>query len=290
MARIKSDERFKDAGLMWIDQGGALLPIQPRSKRLVAGYGPYRKSITERLEILEWWSGRQSYPNMAVLGGPDHGGIFILDFDLISVYDQWKQSANGLQNTYHEFTPNNGRHVFFRVGLGWPVGVDLVKGVELKTVCIVAPSIHPNGGEYQAINPGSEIISLDDWRSPLFSLSVSGRIDLQQWEKGRDVLPNMESSLVGRVKTEWEILTYFGKFLPDVGLKGRGRWRSGRCPLPDHEDKHPSFAVNIDTGFWVCHGCQRKGDVINLHMYLYGLTLREALFDLLDGGWRRCKR
>ncbi len=43
----------------------------------------------------------------------------------------------------------------------------------------------------------------------------------------------------------------------------------GRCPLPDHEDRTPSFYcyANEHAGFydsWWCFGCSRGGDVIDL--------------------------
>jgi DNA primase len=43
-----------------------------------------------------------------------------------------------------------------------------------------------------------------------------------------------------------------------------GKERVGRCPLPDHEDKTPSFTVNPEKDLWWCHGCLRGGDVITL--------------------------
>ena len=43
-----------------------------------------------------------------------------------------------------------------------------------------------------------------------------------------------------------------------------------RCPLPDHEDKTPSFTVNPEKNVWFCHGCVRGGDVIELARYAWG--------------------
>lgn len=41
------------------------------------------------------------------------------------------------------------------------------------------------------------------------------------------------------------------------------RW-TARCPLPDHEDKTPSFVVYPANGGWWCFGCNRGGDVVRL--------------------------
>lgn len=37
-----------------------------------------------------------------------------------------------------------------------------------------------------------------------------------------------------------------------------------RCPFPDHQDEHPSFTVDLQTGRFICFGCGRKGTVAEL--------------------------
>lgn len=48
-------------------------------------------------------------------------------------------------------------------------------------------------------------------------------------------------------------------------LGGRA-WFTGRCPLPDHEDRTPSFYV-YPPGRWWCYGCSRGGDVVDLEYH-----------------------
>ena len=47
---------------------------------------------------------------------------------------------------------------------------------------------------------------------------------------------------------------------------GAKAWFTGRCPLPDHEDRTPSFFVYPGEvgGRWWCYGCNRGGDVVDL--------------------------
>lgn len=61
-------------------------------------------------------------------------------------------------------------------------------------------------------------------------------------------------------------------------LWGRA-WFIGRCPLPTHEDKDPSFYIYPDG--WHCYGCGRGGDVIDLEFHCgnYG-ELWEAMVSL----------
>jgi DNA primase len=48
------------------------------------------------------------------------------------------------------------------------------------------------------------------------------------------------------------------------GLRRVGKEWVGRCPLPEHEDRSPSFTVNREKNVWFCHGCLRGGDVVEL--------------------------
>ncbi len=59
-----------------------------------------------------------------------------------------------------------------------------------------------------------------------------------------------------------------------------GRW-AGCCPLPDHDDRSPSFTVYPKTDSWYCYGCCREGDVLDLHQLAGGFSEKwEALIDL----------
>jgi hypothetical protein len=61
---------------------------------------------------------------------------------------------------------------------------------------------------------------------------------------------------------------------------GGKAWFTGRCPLPDHEDKTPSFYIYPPGRYW-CYGCGRGGDVIDLEFLCgdYG-ELWEAMISL----------
>jgi hypothetical protein len=48
------------------------------------------------------------------------------------------------------------------------------------------------------------------------------------------------------------------------------RWEA-RCPLPDHEDRTPSFVVYPGDRGWFCYGCDRGGDVITLARLAWGI-------------------
>jgi len=50
-----------------------------------------------------------------------------------------------------------------------------------------------------------------------------------------------------------------------------------RCPLPDHEDEHPSARVFPDSDVVHCFACGFHGDIIDLHMRIYECNILEAL-------------
>jgi DNA primase len=65
-------------------------------------------------------------------------------------------------------------------------------------------------------------------------------------------------------------------------LAGPGKMRKvgaewvTNCPLPDHEDRSPSFAVNPEKNVWFCYGCLRGGDVVELARFAWGYEKHQA--------------
>jgi DNA primase len=52
----------------------------------------------------------------------------------------------------------------------------------------------------------------------------------------------------------------------DLKPLGGRAWFDGRCPLPDHEDRTPSFYIYPPDRFY-CYGCDRGGDVVDLEFF-----------------------
>ena len=87
-------------------------------------------------------------------------------------------------------------------------------------------------------------------------------------------------------------------------LKKSGGVLIGRCPLPDHEDKTPSFTVwpgGERPGSWWCFGCSRGSDVFDLYLYaekcsepweaLVGLSLKYGVeLPSRSETWKRWQR
>lgn len=82
------------------------------------------------------------------------------------------------------------------------------------------------------------------------------------------------------------------RLLAKVGITLEERDKRGRewwicCPLPDHDDKTPSFAI-VDWpgtehhGLWRCYGCHQGGGPITLLRLMLGYGSREARAALAD--------
>ena len=51
---------------------------------------------------------------------------------------------------------------------------------------------------------------------------------------------------------------------------------SRRCPLPNHEDRSPSFVIYPETQSFFCFGCLHGGDVVELYRVAKGYDERDA--------------
>lgn len=63
-------------------------------------------------------------------------------------------------------------------------------------------------------------------------------------------------------------LPRFIEEMAQVRLEPRGRNLVGRCPLPGHDDRSPSFTVYPDGRGWWCFGCGKGGDVFSFSMFM----------------------
>jgi hypothetical protein len=59
-------------------------------------------------------------------------------------------------------------------------------------------------------------------------------------------------------------------------LRRVGKEWVGRCPLPNHEDRSPSFTANPEKNLFFCHGCLQGGDVVELARLAWGYDQRDA--------------
>lgn len=76
--------------------------------------------------------------------------------------------------------------------------------------------------------------------------------------------------------TPGEISTYYAARVPNL-KPARGKKRRGPCPI--HGGTDSNFAVDVETGLWICFSqCgNRGGDILTLEQALTGADFRSAL-------------
>ncbi len=80
---------------------------------------------------------------------------------------------------------------------------------------------------------------------------------------------------ISQIRDAANIVEVIGQY---VQLKKAGKNWKGLCPF--HGEKTPSFNVQPDKGFFMCFGCQKKGDIFNFVMELEGKSFVEAVEQL----------
>ncbi len=84
------------------------------------------------------------------------------------------------------------------------------------------------------------------------------------------------SRIIEAAKENVEVIQLADLLCGPGGMRRLGEEWVARCPLPDHEDRTPSFAVSPGKGLWFCHGCVRGGDVVELARFAFGFEKSEA--------------
>lgn len=252
-----------DAALWWLDFGVDLVPMQPGGKRLVPGFGAYRRRVQDEAAARFWWADRAAGLGLVCGSG---GGLVVLDFDDVELYRRW-QSADVL----HSYTVRTRRGFHVHV---WGDAA-MVRGVEgldvLGAGCVAVTASTPG---YRAVDWSQGVVAIDDLGSlPLLSKEKrGGRFREGGFDGGDD--------LVGEIKRVFPLK----QFAEDAGIRlrysdrGRGRWFVARCPF--HDDNHPSFWLDAHRGTWGCRACDISGDVINLYARLNRINVRDAINEL----------
>ena len=250
--------------------GVDLVPVQPGSKRLIAGFGAYRRRIRDESAARFWWHERRA--GLAVVCGSGPGpGLVVLDFDNPGLYRRWQSAAGPVTESYTVAT-RRGYHVHVWSDAAGIVGVDGLDVLGAGRVAVTSPT-----AGYRSVGPARSIVRVEALdRLPL--LSKEGAVSVSSPSSSGGGCD--DADVVSAIKTAYPIR----QFAEDAGIKlqssdrGRGRWFTGRCPF--HDDHNPSFWVDAERGLWGCRACEVTGDVINLYAKLKRRNVRVAINEL----------
>jgi hypothetical protein len=245
-------------------RGWPVIPLRPRGKTPLTSHGHKDASCDPSL-IAAWW-GRWPHANIAIATG-EPAGVVVLDVDPRNGGDESLfefESAHGpLPSTPCVKTGGGGQHYYFRhPGVRVPCSAGLLgPGLDVKSdggYVITPASVHPNGRAYEWDVAPDEV-----------SLAVPPPALVTNSPPPRPVSQTPESLtddfLSSRPPVEY------------VRVLAGVRARTGAticCPLPDHEDRTPSFHIysTAEQG-WFCFGCRRGGGIYQLAALLAGLSL-----------------
>lgn len=142
-------------------RGFSIIPIPAASKKASVHWKRYQDERPTEEQISEWFS-KQYHQNIAVILGEVSGGLTCRDFDKMEAYEAWAQQHPDLASTLPTVETSQGMHVYF---LSDYQGITHFSDGELRGkggYCLLPPSIHPDGVQYEWIIPlGETIPSLD---------------------------------------------------------------------------------------------------------------------------------
>lgn len=64
----------------------------------------------------------------------------------------------------------------------------------------------------------------------------------------------------------------------ELGIRGTITGQEYHANCPFHDDRNPSWAMNIDSGLWICYRGCGQGDFAHLVMQILGATYQDAVF------------
>ena len=89
------------------------------------------------------------------------------------------------------------------------------------------------------------------------------------------LLRGVTSEVIAEVRSRAQILDVVSEV---VVLKRSGKDYKGLCPF--HNEKTPSFHVNLDKGIYKCFGCGEGGDVFTFVQKVKGLEFIDCVREL----------
>ena len=143
-----------ESALSYAARGWSIIPVKfdDGRKRGAVRWKRYQ-DIAPGVTLLKRWFSSGKYPALGVILGPSSRNLACRDFDEAEAFEVWAESHPDLAASLPTVRTRRGFHVYFRA----PVGktVQYVDG-ELrgaKSLCVLPPSPHPKGGQYEWVNP-----------------------------------------------------------------------------------------------------------------------------------------
>ena len=265
------------------------IPLRRMSKRPLVKWKQYIGEPAKPHELKKFFSNGS---NLGVLCGGEFG-LVVIDFDDKNGYPNFVESASGIvrsifEKTYKVETPR-GLHVYLRCN-NVSTRIDTERKIDIKgeSSYVVAPcSIHETGIAYKDLVTFSPENILKIPRPILDKIfPEKEKIAKVNWDAFAPESNGFLSPYADTedIKAHVSILRYAMELTNMFPKHGGQEYWMGKCPMPSHDDKDPSFWVNVRLGICGCFGnCilnDNPTDVIGLYAYMNGLSYGEA-FNIL---------
>lgn len=258
-------------------------------------WSQYRDRLPKPIEIKRFFTSHNT--NLGIICGGEFG-LVVVDFDTENGYDQFiskmpKGLAEIFKKTYRVKTPR-GMHVYLK-SFNVPSMKDIKRKIDIKSDggYVVAPfSTHPSGKSYKDYNefnvnnilsiPSKTLLSLFPQEEKKACVDWDNMNGYKKESNGVFPTPNSDLDEIRAYFPILRVAMDYTAMFPERG--GRSSFWRGRCPLPEHDDKDPSFWVDTETGFCGCFGncalSKRSTDVIGLYALINGISYGDAVKEL----------
>lgn len=293
MKKSLYEQNFRRA-LEWRDAGVSAFPLLFKSKRPLVKWSQYRDRLPKAVELKRFFTTQEV--NLGLVCG-SRSGLTVVDFDLSEGYENFiKDIPSGIADIFkrtYKVKTCKGIHVYL-----WSKGMRSLKDIERKIDVkaeggyVVAPiSTHPSGEKY---------FDFDDFDISKIKTLPFGVIESlfptreKNFEPPKHFASNNNSNFpfpsgdadLQDIRDRYPILNFAMEHTYMFPEKRGGHIYKGRCPIPTHDDKDPSFWVDVKTGLCGCFGncplSRKATDVIGLYAYINGITYGEAVKRLRD--------
>ncbi len=185
-----------DDALTYLRLGFSLVAICPRQKRplgevlpLVGGvpsWKMYQATPPTEEEVRGWFCQVKSM-NLAVVCGQVSGGLLVIDFDLDAEKNwvRWRELTRPLSDLLPVVETGKGRHVYLRcrervtslqLARNASGGI-LIESRGEGSLCLLPPSVHPNGRTYRWLSGGPESIPMVNTRQYVALLGAAASLN-----------------------------------------------------------------------------------------------------------------
>ncbi|MFC1739425.1 bifunctional DNA primase/polymerase [Planctomycetota bacterium] len=154
----KDKKKILDWALEYHSRGCSIIPIRAGTKKAAVKWRRYQKE-RPNIEQLKKRFCNSKYKSLAVILGPVSNDLVCRDFDTMAEYKQWAKDYPDLAEKLPTVKTSRGMHVYFQTKIEGRIDIEDEQGNHLgelrgsKHYNILPPSLHPDGIEYQWVNP-----------------------------------------------------------------------------------------------------------------------------------------